>query len=101
MALIPGSGSGVNRPRGSPVYQGKPVTVDQSGSVLEEVDVSRFQKVGTSPASSAMEEVTVTAHRIVGFDWRAWLKPPKVYIVGAVAAGIVYALATRKKRGRR
>jgi hypothetical protein len=78
------------------------LTADEALAVsLGQKRIEDVQSGIVTTDASGMQEISVVAKRITGFDWRAWLKPPKVYIVGAVAAGIIYAIATKKKRGRR
>lgn len=76
-------------------------TVDQSGRVLEEVDVSdtvrkyaRTGQITTGP--DGMQEIGVVAQRVREDGLSVWLKPPRLYFLLAAVAGILYAQSRKR-----
>jgi hypothetical protein len=77
-------------------------TYDQSGNpadvVIAAEALTEPPPTGTvTTDATGMQEISVTAQKIAGYDWSQWLKPPKIYYVGALAAAVLY-YSQRKKR---
>ena len=76
-------------------------TTDAAGNAVlsaEANDTSAGTPGVVTTDASGMQEITVTASKIVGYDWSQWLKPPKLYYLGALAAAVLYLHNTKKRK---